>query len=330
MKKIKISERSILNNPAVKKNLKMAKLFVISMFFVFFALVFALVMVSYISNRSFRETFYSVSSLKVDSKIRVIHLSDLHNCNYGKENEKLLNRIKKLKPDLIICTGDMIDSGKDKMESTIKLCTELNKISPSYYVYGNNEVEKIYGFVLSEKELDKKFGFNSENRNPEKLSELKDEFEKKLEKGGIKVLKNETDIISVGTTNIEIFGSLTSNPSSFWSYSCGVFENYIGSNHDNLKITAIHEPFIFEDFSSDTWGDLLLCGHTHGGTVRVPVLGPLYTHEGGFFPERSEKYVYGRYNVSGAPLIVSSGLENSNVLRINNQPELVVVDINKF
>jgi predicted MPP superfamily phosphohydrolase len=74
----------------------------------------------------------------------------------------------------------------------------------------------------------------------------------------------------------------------------------------------------------------MICGHTHGGIVRVPILGPLFTKEEGLFPERSGKFVYGRYDVAGAPLIVSSGLENSNPLRINNEPELVVIDINKF
>ena len=74
----------------------------------------------------------------------------------------------------------------------------------------------------------------------------------------------------------------------------------------------------------------MVCGHTHGGVVRVPILGPMFTKEGGLFPERNDKFVYGRYDVAGRPLIVSSGLENLNVLRINNQPELVIIDINKF
>jgi predicted MPP superfamily phosphohydrolase len=64
--------------------------------------------------------------------------------------------------------------------------------------------------------------------------------------------------------------------------------------------------------------------------MRVPVIGPLFTREGGLFPERDGDFVYGRYNISDRPLIVSSGLENANILRINNQPEVVVIDINKF
>ena len=93
---------------------------------------------------------------------------------------------------------------------------------------------------------------------------------------------------------------------------------------------AIHEPEVFETYTPDTWGDLMLAGHTHGGTARIPIIGPAYTHEGGILPARSGHYVYGRYDVEGRPLIVSSGLENTNLLRFNNEPELVIVDINKF
>ena len=74
----------------------------------------------------------------------------------------------------------------------------------------------------------------------------------------------------------------------------------------------------------------MICGHTHGGMIRVPVLGPLYTREGGLFPERSGCFVYGRYSTAGKTLIVSSGMDNSSLLRMNNQPEVVVIDINKY
>ena len=155
-------------------------------------------------------------------------------------------------------------------------------------------------------------------------------FEEKLESAGIKVLKNEKDTIKIRTMNVDVYGVLNSNPSSFWSYSGNAFSDYIYENPDKLKITAVHEPFIFQEFTPEFWGDLMVCGHTHGGVLRVPILGPLFTHEGGLFPERNGDFVHGRYSAAGKPLIVSSGLENSNILRINNQPELVIIDINKF
>ena len=317
------------HTPAKKKRI-VIRLFIISLIFVIIAASIAIIGCNYIGNRSFTETFYSVSSLKVQNKIRVIHISDLHNCTYGQDNSKLIDRVKKLKPDLIIYTGDIIDSKALNDDRAEKLCKGLSGVAPSYYIYGNNEVEKYYKMALSQDELDKKFGFTDENRNPEKLLEIKEPLAKKLEACGVKVLKNASDTIVIGSTYVDIFGVLTSNPSSFWSYAGGEFEKYISSNPNNLKITAIHEPLIFSEHNTDTWGDLILAGHTHGGIVKIPMIGPLYIHGAGILPERNGYYVSGRYEVQGSPLIISSGLENRNILRINNQPELVIVDINKF
>ncbi len=333
--KIKIVKRKLAKptkqDKNIKKNFKAIKLLAIGLVFACISVSIGVVMCDYITNRNFRETFYSVSSLKVNNRIRVIQISDLHNCTYGKNNKNLIERVTKLQPDVIICTGDIIEPEDADISKIEHLGKELSTVAPLYYVYGNNEVESVYDFLLNKNELDKKFSFNDENRDETKLLELSDSLSEKLEKSGFKVLKNKKDTITIGTTNVDVYGVLTSNPSSFWPYGEKSFGNYLNEDSNNLKITAIHEPFIFEEFkSNEYWGDLMLCGHTHGGEVRVPILGPLYTREGGIFPERNDCYVYGRYDVAGRPLIVSSGLENNGILRINNQPELVIVDINKF
>ena len=332
-KKVKILKKLYCNrlSPKTIKNMKALKFFAIGMLFVCIATAIILVMCNYIGNRNFRETFYNVSSIKVDSPVRVIQLSDMHGTSYGKQNKKLLERVKALNPDIIICTGDMVDSAEKDADYAVSLAQELTKIAPAYYVYGNNEVESVYDFPIDhEKDLDQKFGFHDGNRDETALLKIKDSFEEKLEKTGIKVLKNEKDTIKVKTMMVDVYGVLNSNPSTFWSYSGKSFENYIYENTDHLKITAIHEPILFEEFQPDFWGDLMVCGHTHGGVVRVPFLGPLFTLEGGLFPERGGGFVYGRYDVAGKPLVVSGGLENSNIFRVNNQPELVIIDINKF
>ncbi len=313
-----------------RKNLTALKFFILGMLFVCLATAVIVIMCSYIGNRNFRETFYSTSSIKVDSPVRIIQLSDMHGAKYGKDNEKLISRIRALNPDIIICTGDIVDSVNEDKDYAIALGKELSEIAPSYYIYGNNEVEGIYDVPLNEKELDEKFGFDKNNRDETALTNLSDNFEDELEKTGMKVLKNEKDTIKVKTMTIDVYGVLNSNPSSFWSYSEKAFLSYIEENPGNLKITAVHEPFIFEEFNPEFWGDLMLAGHTHGGVMRIPMFGPLYTTEGGLFPERGGDFVYGRYDAAGKPLIISSGLENNNILRINNQPELVVIDINKF
>ena len=304
-------------------------LFVLGMTFVFIAAAFGLVGYNYMMNQEFKETFYCVSSLKVNNKIRVVQISDLHQASYGNDNEKLVERVEKLKPDLTLYTGDCVDSNGSE-DAILSLCERLSDVAPSYYIYGNNEVERYYKIALTQENIDIRYGFDDETRDPTKFLEAADAFEEKLEAIGVKVLKNEADTIVIGSTTVDVYGVLTSNPSAFWSYSGIAFNDYISENTDHLKIMAVHEPTIFEEFEPESWGDLMVCGHTHGGVMRVPVLGPLYTHESGLCPARSGSFVYGRYTVAGKPLFVSSGLENLNVFRINNQPELVVVDIINF
>ena len=182
-----------------KKNIRVLRLFLISLIFVSIAASVAIIGCNYIGNRNFKETFYSVSSLKVNNKIRIIQISDLHNCSYGNDNDKMVDRVRKLKPDLIIYTGDIIDSKAEENDKAISLCKELSDVAPSYYIYGNNEVEKYYDIPLTQESLDKKFGFNDNNREPDKLLELTDNLTKKLEASGVKVLKNSSDTVTVGT-----------------------------------------------------------------------------------------------------------------------------------
>lgn len=320
---------NVLNTKS-KRYIRVFHLFIISLIFVAIAASIAVVCFNYIGNRNFRESFFSVSSLKVNNKIRIVQISDLHNCSYGKDNSKMIDRVKKLQPDLIIYTGDIIDSKAATNDNVVNLCKALAKVAPSYYIYGNNEVEKYYKMPLSQDALDNKLGFNDKNRDPEKFLALTDALTKKLEAAGVKVLKNSMDSITIGTTNIDVYGVLTSNPSAFWSYGGERFDEYLYTNENNLKITAIHEPQVFEEFTPHTWGDVLLAGHNHGGTFKIPMIGPLYTHDGGFLPARGGHLVAGRYDVAGSPLVISSGLDNKNIFRINNQPEVVIVDINKF
>ena len=87
-----------INKPVKKANkkLRVLKLFIISLIFVGIAASIAVVGLNYIENRNFKETFYCVSSMKVNNKIRVVQISDLHNCTFGEENEKLICEIEDL------------------------------------------------------------------------------------------------------------------------------------------------------------------------------------------------------------------------------------------
>ena len=82
-----------------------------------------------------------------------------------------------------------MDSINADINYAVALGEGLSKIAPSYYIYGNNEVEGVYDFPLNEKALDKKFGFKNDNRDEKALANLKDSFEEKLEKSGILTLR---------------------------------------------------------------------------------------------------------------------------------------------
>lgn len=323
-------KRSPFKGSIWEKRLKTAVLSLTIALLAAVAMFTTVIGVSHLANRKFSERFYSVSSLKVNNKIRVIQISDLHNCTYGEENARLIDRVGKLDPDIILLTGDILDLDYGTDDQIAELCGVFAEIAPTYYIYGNNEVEACYGTPLTREALDEQFGFDDSNRDPQKLLDTADAFAEELTAAGVTVLKNSTATVQVGDTAVDIYGTLTSNPSAFWPYAGESFDDYLSANENNLKITAVHEPQIFETFTPDYWGDLMLAGHTHGGLVKVPLLGPLYTHEGGLLPGRAGHYVYGKYKVQDKPLIVSGGLENKNIFRINNEPELVIIDINKF
>jgi predicted MPP superfamily phosphohydrolase len=126
-----------------RKKIKVFILLLISLIFVTVAVSFAIIGISYFENRNFSETFYSVSSLKVNNNIRIIQISDLHNCTYGDKNEKLIDRVGKLNPDIILLTGDCVDSNENSEENIVSLCASFVEIAPTYYIYGNNEVETV-------------------------------------------------------------------------------------------------------------------------------------------------------------------------------------------
>jgi uncharacterized protein len=91
---------------------------------------------------------------------------------------------------------------------------------------------------------------------------------------------------------------------------------------DSPAILLAHEPFIFPKVPDRI--ALTLCGHTHGGQVRFPILGaPFAPSMHGVKP-----YIYGLYSEGPRQLIVSGGLGTSHVpVRLMCPPEIVCVTL---
>lgn len=255
--------------------------------------------VQIISNRNFEITHYSLQSDKLDVPLRIAVLSDLHSREYGEKNAELVNAVRDSNPDLIAMLGDMVN--KDDTDITVirTLCKELQNIAPVYYSMGNHE-----GTMMTTR------------KDSIAINEI-------LKEDGINVLYNRTaDFVKDGTV-VHLAGISTSY-NNYDEWSKDELEEFWDSS--GFKILLSHYPALYYEKLKDAKFDLALAGHYHGGIVRIPGLGGLYHPEEGFFP----KYSGGEYSLTYGKLIVSRGLGDQNFsLRINNKPELVIIDINE-
>lgn len=248
-------------------------------------------------NNQLEKSFYQVKSSKVVDNIRIVCIADMHLKQFGVNNEKLVTEITKLSPDIIAVVGDMnMESKPDDYDCVINLVKRLNEVAPVYYSLGNHEIDA----MLFRK------------------SKIYDD----VKKAGIKIMNNETETVDIGGTQVDIIG-LTQNPEEFDEYGRKFFDKAM-DNDDNFKLVLNHYPENFLGVLDDYNIDLALAGHAHGGQVRLPFIGGLYAADQGFFPQLCDGY----HEIGNSKLIITRGLSKSGFMpRINNKPEITVVDI---
>ena len=255
----------------------------------------------YDNRTNYTAEFYQVSSRKLTHSIRVVFLTDVHLREYGMDNGDLVEDIENLSPDLILLGGDLVNDTVDSYDNMISLCSQLTEIAPVCGVLGNHEDVKIY-------------------------HQGDEELVKRFEDAGVKILRNEEASYSLYDNTVSVIG-IEGKPEDFASYGAKeCMEAQESENQYDLRICIAHVPTYFPEELENYSFDLGLAGHTHGGIVRLPKLGALYSAEEGLFPE----YGGGVYTLDNkATLIVSRGLGDSDKWpRINNVPELSVLDIN--
>ena len=94
-------------------------------------------------------------------------------------------------------------------------------------------------------------------------------------------------------------------------------------NKDIYTILLSHRPELFDTYVSENI-NLIFSGHAHGGQIRIPFVGGIVAPNQGLFP----KYTSGKYEEKNTTMIVSRGIGNSIIpFRINNRPELIVVEL---
>ena len=250
-----------------------------------------------------RINYKNINIPKEFNGFKILQVSDLHNKDF---DGMLSKKIKSVNPDIIVITGDIIDRHRTNVDIAIKFVEEIKDICPIYYISGNHE-----------------------NTSPH-FNELKD----KLKNNGVKILDNSLERIRRNDEFITLFGvaDVTRNRwnKEYMEYKSNDYYRLVIDKlkkdskedfNEEFSILLSHRPELINIYAEKNI-DLAFSGHAHGGQVRLPLIGGLYSPGQGVFP----KYTSGIHKVKDTSLVVSRGLGNSGFpFRIFNRPEIVLV-----
>lgn len=252
-------------------------------------------------NRNPKKNDYEIITHKKINKknLRILHISDLHNYEFGQSQLKL-KRLITNEYDFVFITGDLIDRRYPDVKKAIKLIDYLclkyrDKI---YFTTGNHE------------------------KGSEYYSQLKEE----LLNRDIIILDNDNKVLD----DINIIG--LEDPSEYESINIIAHLDYENIVNNKLKglikdnkfnILLSHRPEYFNIYKNHNV-DLVFSGHTHGGQVKVFNRG-LYASEQGFLA----KYAGGIFVSGNTTMVNSRGLGNNFpfTMRVFNRPELIEINL---
>ena len=261
----------------------------------------------YVSKHLLTVTSYVISTNKLNKPLRIVQITDLHNGQFGTHNELLIEKAAEQEPDLIVLTGDLLNSNERELSPVLELIRELSNLAPTYASYGNHE-----------KQYEKNYDFN---------------LAVAFEEAGAKMLEFSYEDIEVNGQKLRLGGL----------YGYCLPEKYLRGNEadaaefafltefqntESYSVLLTHMPYswIANDAISEWDIDCVFAGHDHGGLVRIPFVGGLYAPDQGFFPGRDCGLYYSKDGEK--VMVLSRGLGKSGrIPRFNNIPEIVVVDL---
>lgn len=261
----------------------------------------------YDSNR-FTVRQLALADRRVRKPLRAAVIADLHNKRYGKDGERLLEEIRKQKPDVILIAGDILTAKKGKpLELAIHFMRELARDFPVYYGNGNHEQRlKLY---------------------PNTYGDMGERYGQALNEIGIEPLVNSHAVLE--EWGIAIYGAEIEkgyyqrfrNPQMGQDY----MEKILGKPDTRFyTVLLAHNPDYFSRYAE--WGaDLTLSGHVHGGVARIPFWGRgVISPSLRLFP----KYDGGVFREGRAVMLLSRGLGMHTIpVRLFNPGELWIVEL---
>lgn len=203
----------------------------------------------WLSDNLIKTSRYRLAFGGIEREVKIAQVSDLHGKNFGKDNLKLVGRIKAEAPDFIAVTGDLIHKYTPaNVKTALNLVSTLSQIAPVLFVSGNHEMRnKGYRF-----------------------------FRKQLKEAGAEVLDDST---------VEICGVTVTGLNGAHNKNGSVFK--IAPPCKN-KLLLAHMPQFFGDYAAAGFG-VVLCGHAHGGQWRIPFTRRgIYAPGQGLFPKYTQ------------------------------------------
>lgn len=232
-----------------------------------------------------------------EGTIRVAVLADLQFERLGDHERDAIALAMAQRPDLILLPGDYIQG------SPAERARELPKLRELFAQL------RAPGGV---------FAVQGDQENPEQAREI-------FSGSGIRLLENELVETRVGDRRVTIAGLSLHWRSAESTAAAAALESSAGDG--DVRLLLAHRPDVVETLAPDSRVDLLVAGHTHGGQLHLPLLGPLET--GSDLPR--EVGAGGLHELDGRRLYISRGIGvergHAPKLRLGSPPEVSLLEL---
>lgn len=250
---------------------------------------------------SIREEKIELSIYTADTPLRIVHMSDFHAELLSRAFfDRVITEAVNLKPDLVLLTGDFFHANPPKpYDWFISEMKRLTAICPVYACLGNHDC----GYSgRSNVKLPK--GFSRHHL-----------IESFLTEAGVNVLRDQRDVLTLHGVPMTVVG--LDDYSGGERYIQDIFQS---ADSARLCLTLVHDPNgvgVLQEGPTD----VLFCGHTHGGQIRMPFTGWNICHLIGY------PYHYRLYKLPSLYMNVNPGIVALRNFRFNCPPEISVIEI---
>ncbi len=255
----------------------------------------------------FQTRIENLNLKKLNQRLTIAIVADIH--LHGEKSKRSLalaiKEINKRRVDFVFLLGDYIMRQKDDF-SKLKLLIKLKSKNGVFAVLGNHD----YGMALP---------IGTPNLD------LAERITKILRSNKVKVLANDSFLIDIGNSKLNISGV-----DDYWAKRFDLRKTFSQVNKLYPVLLLSHNPDIVLELTENQLTDLIISGHTHGYTVRLPKMGAICAC---FNTKLGRRYDKGFKRYGHRLIYISSGLcckcYRFGVLpRIFNPPEIVFLQLN--